>query len=154
MTERHPPERLDSTRYPFHHEVRARFGDMDSFQHVNNVSVARYHEDARVEFIRSQFGDWSSGRTGDFHFLVADLHISYLAEVDYPGTYQIGVGIGRIGTSSLTVYAAIFRAGRCLGLCDSVLVHMSPTGPAPLPAQRRALLEAARFESPVTQPAV
>jgi hypothetical protein len=31
---------------------------------------------------------------------------------------------------------------------------MSPGGPAPLPVERRALLDAARFDAPVTQPAL
>jgi len=146
--------RQELWRYPFRHEIQARFGDMDSFQHVNNVSIARYHEDARVAFLSSLFGGEIARRSGEYHFLVAEVRVTYLAEVAFPGAYRIGVGVGRIGRSSVVLYSALFDGDRCLGLCDTVQVNRSHAGTTPLPPERRALLEGARFESAVPQPVV
>ncbi|SHN16598.1 acyl-CoA thioesterase [Cryptosporangium aurantiacum] len=152
--QRHASERREVWRYPFQHEIHARYGDMDSFQHVNNVAIARFHEDARVAFLRSLFGVEIALRSGEYHFLVAEVRVTYLAEVAYPGAYRIGVGVGRIGRSSIVLNSGLFQGDECLGLCDTVQVNMDHAGPTALPEERRRLLETVRFAAAVPQPAV
>ena len=42
------PIRLDIASYPFTMTVAPRFADMDILKHINNLSLAEYHEEART----------------------------------------------------------------------------------------------------------
>lgn len=126
----------DLASYPFRHEVRSRWGDMDALAHLNNVALARYYEDARVTFHEAAVG-------GGLRIVLAEITIRYLAETRHPGLYTVGMGVARVGTSSVTHLAGLFHEGVRVGACRSVIVHTGPDGPAPLPPHARAGL--ARF---------
>ena len=121
----------DLAGYPFHHEVRSRWGDMDALGHLNNVAIARYYEDARVTFHEAAVG------TG-LRIVLAEITIRYLAETHHPGRYTVGMGVARVGTSSVTHLAGLFLDGARVGACRSVIVRTGPDGPAPLPDEARA----------------
>ena len=53
---KYDPIRLDAERYPFVLPVAPRFADMDILKHINNLSLAEYHEEARVRFLAELFG--------------------------------------------------------------------------------------------------
>jgi acyl-CoA thioester hydrolase len=136
------PRELSS--YPWVHEIRARFADVDNLGHINNVAVVSFYEDARATFNNEFLGVFNrrgSAKDGPFHFLVASSKVDYLAEAHYPGNYQVGVAIGRIGSSSVVYYSGLFRNGACLGVCESVLVHRVEGVTTLVPPDRRALLE-------------
>ncbi|MBL7501884.1 thioesterase family protein [Frankia sp. CNm7] len=144
------PLRRDLARYPWVHDIRARFADVDNLGHINNVTVVAYYEDARATFNNQLLGLWreaGSAKDGPFHFVVAQSRVDYLAEAHYPANYQVGVGIGRIGRSSVNYLAGFFHEGRCLGLCDAVLVHRTAGTTTPIPPDRRAILEKMAFRS-------
>ena len=129
----------DLAAYPYRHEVRSRWGDMDALGHLNNVALARYYEDARVTFHEAALG-------GGLRIVLAEITIRYLAETHHPGTYTVGMGVARGGSSSVTHLSGLFRDGVRVGACRSVVVHTGPDGPAPLPDDARARL--ARFAVP------
>jgi acyl-CoA thioester hydrolase len=144
------PARRELARYPWVHDIRARFADVDNLGHINNVAVVSYYEDARAAFNNELLGLFSLGgsaKAGPFHFLVAQSKVDYLAEAHYPGNFQVGVAIGRIGRSSVVYYAGLFRDGACLGLADAVLVHRVEGATTPVPPDRRAVLEKMAFRS-------
>ena len=126
----------DLAAYPFRHEIRSRWGDMDALGHLNNVALARYYEDARVTFHEHAVG-------AGLRIVLAEITIRYLAETHHPGVYTVGMGVARVGTSSVTHLSGLFRDGVRVGACRSVIVHTGPEGPAPLPDAARAGL--ARF---------
>lgn len=126
----------DLAAYPFRHDVRSRWGDMDALGHLNNVALARYYEDARVTFHEHAVG-------AGLRIVLAEITIRYLAETHHPGVYTVGMGVARVGTSSVTHLSGLFRDGVRVGACRSVIVHTGPIGPAPLPDDARAGL--ARF---------
>lgn len=136
-----PRRRLRAT-YPWGVVLEPRFGDMDANRHLNNVAVARLFEETRVRF------NWDTGRAlgnlaGRPRFVVGHVAIDYLGEGEYPEPVDIGYGVVSIGNSSFRIGMAAFQAGACIALCDSVLVHRGPQGgPAPLPDELRARLEA------------
>jgi acyl-CoA thioester hydrolase len=76
------------------------------------------------------------------HYLVAHVAIDYLGEGRYPQPVTMAYAVGHIGRSSFRAEMAMFQDGRCIALCDSVLVHRGPDGPSPLPETLRARLEA------------
>jgi acyl-CoA thioester hydrolase len=136
MDLRSQPERRIEAAYPFVHELNSQFRDMDPLGHVNNVVLAAYYEDARVHFLATRWGG-GRRRTDAPYVLVANNNITYLGESLHPRSYRIGVGVSRIGTSSLTISQALFQNGECLGLCDATLVNMMNGRPCPLSDERR-----------------
>jgi acyl-CoA thioester hydrolase len=146
------PAKTRLANYPFVVTLRPRFGDMDNVGHVNNVAIAALFEEARVAMNHALLGGGDvtlpvEERT--FPAVVAHLVIDYLAEVRYPGEYQIGVGVGRVGSTSVLELSGMFDGERCVALCETVLVHRPPTGPAPVPPRLRGLLTTMFFPVPV-----
>jgi acyl-CoA thioester hydrolase len=132
------PFRLSRAAYPYFRTVPARFGDMDEEGHLNNVALAGFYEEARVSFLRHHL---KSKDGQDFRFVIANMSISYLAEAHYPGDYDIGVGVSRIGNSSFSLGAGLFLRDTCLGAMDTVQVVIENDKPSSLPSHLRQALE-------------
>jgi len=153
MDPRRDPVRLRLASYPMSHRVPGRFSDIDGYGHLNNVAIASYYEDARATLNRTLFGDNAFRDPRDVSFVVAQVSIQYLAEAHYPAVHEIGYGVSRIGTTSVVHSAGLFRDGVCVGLCDTVLVHLIDRVPTPVPPERRARLETAWFPRPAVDDA-
>lgn len=131
------PFRLSRAAYPYFRTVPARFGDMDEEGHLNNVALAGFYEEARVSFLRHHL----SAKDGhDFRFVIANMNISYLAEAHYPGDYDIGVGVSRVGNSSFGLGAGLFLGDACLGVMDTVQVVIVEDKPSAIPQRLRDAL--------------
>lgn len=110
---RYDPRLLEAHRYPHRRGLETMFCDLDIQRHVNNVAILRYFEEGRSSLRRAL-----EARGGGFHSIVlARFEVYYLLEVGYPGTVEVAVGIGRVGTSSYESVAALFQGGRCAALC-------------------------------------
>ena len=136
------PERFRRSRhaYPYFRRVIARFSDMDTEGHLNNVALASFYEDARVSFLRATTGN---GRP--FRFVIAQISINYLAEAHYPGDYDVGLGITRFGRTSFGVGCGLFLGDTCLGTCDTTQVTIGDAGPIPIPAELMLHLKAVQL---------
>ena len=134
--------RLKRASYPFFRQVIARFSDMDTEGHLNNVALASFYEDARVSFLRAAT---QGGRP--FRFVIAHISISYLTEAHYPGNYDVGLGISRFGTTSFGIGCGLFMGDTCVGTCDTTQVTVSDSGPIPLPQGLRDLMDQNRLLS-------
>jgi acyl-CoA thioester hydrolase len=138
---RNDPWRRDPAAYPFAVTLEMRFGDMDVWRHLNNVSAARFYEEGRIRFmehVRRTNADYAAQR---FRLMVAHTAMDYLAEGEYPHPITVAVGVVSLGNSSYRVGEALFQEGRCIGLADVVLTHIGEAGAAPLPAIMRSTLE-------------
>ncbi len=137
---RHDPRRLSQDLYPLRRAVTPLFGDVDALGHVNNVSIARYFEQARVlvmEELTSALGGPAFERA-----VLARIEIDYLAEVFYPHEVVISTGVLKVGTSSLVLGSALFQHGRCVALATSIDVGTKPEGgAAPISDEVRAVLD-------------
>jgi acyl-CoA thioester hydrolase len=133
------PFRLQRQVYPYFRRVIARFSDMDSEGHLNNVALASFYEDGRVSFLRGLTGD---ERRGGFRFVIANLDISYLAEAHYPGDYDVGLGVTKIGNTSFGLGGALFIGNHCVGVCDTMQVVVNESGPISVPASLKGALDA------------
>ena len=82
-------------RYPCH----MRWGDMDAFGHVNNVHLARYLEQARVDLL---FREGAAGPASMAEGVVlAELTIKYTAPLVYrPEPVLVDLWVTRIGNSA------------------------------------------------------
>lgn len=132
------PRRLEANAYPFVMRVEPRFADMDILQHINNLALAQYLEDARVRFFEQIFGGNFLFRKRDFRLLVANASYSYLSEAHYPHSLEASVAVARIGNSSFEMALALFQDERCACLSDVVMVHVTTDGPSPMSAEFRS----------------
>ncbi|NLB47922.1 MAG: acyl-CoA thioesterase [Microbacteriaceae bacterium] len=95
-------------------ELPLRWGDQDEYGHVNNVSFARYLEEARVRVFGP--GGVHTGMDGLFHgthddphkMLLATQCIEFIAVLEYSTKpAKIELWIGKVGGSSFEVHCEI-----------------------------------------------
>jgi len=141
------PARLDPSVYPLTVTVPSRFRDLDTLGHINNVAVGSFYEEGRAALNRTAFPP-DYRRAHGMRMLIADVHISYLAEAHYPGDIEVRAGILSLGRSSYTIALALFQNGACVGVCETVLVNTDGERPAPIPEDGRHALEALRLSLP------
>jgi acyl-CoA thioester hydrolase len=131
--------RQQLSSYPVSIDIVTRFSDTDPQHHINNVAVAEFYQEARLEFHRTMADEFL--RPEGSRVLVVHHEMDYLAEIQYPGVVIVGVGISRIGSTSYTFGAGMFQDGKCVGLASTVLVNANAQGPTPLHPEMRAFLE-------------
>jgi acyl-CoA thioester hydrolase len=120
------PGRLVREAYPFRLDIRTRFGDIDTNRHVNNVALAGWYFDALAELHLDMLGYPTGGPLDDLS--PSSLHVEYLAEVHYPGIYQLRVGVLELDASSVRYACGLFDGPRCIGLAEAVGSHADADG--------------------------
>lgn len=149
LAQRPDPRRLTAGIYPFRFELRLRLDDLDFNGHVNNVAVTVLHQESRASMLQAV---WPfAAEAPRPRFAVAQHVTHFLAEVFYPGAVECRAGVGRIGTSSITIATAIFDGPRCLSLGDTVLVVRAAgavDGASALDENARTALTAYRLGAP------
>lgn len=80
--------------------ISVRWGDMDSFKHVNNAQYLRYLEEARVQWLAGIPGITLGDRISP---VLASSNVNYRQSIVWPGDVAIELYIERIGNSSLTM---------------------------------------------------
>jgi len=121
-----------------------RFGDLDPQGHVNNTVFATYFETGRVMLLREPGNELGAlGVTT----VLARLDISFLREMHWPGTVEIGTGTTQIGRSSYSFLQAIFHEGECAATANAtmVMIDRATRKAHPLPDDVVARLEKLRI---------
>ena len=129
------PARLDSTPrledFPFRLSDNVRYADLDPNQHVNNAVYATYFETGRVALVKDRsFGLMPPG----LGWILVRLDIHFRAELRWPGTVEMGLGVAKFGRTSVTLDQVVFCEGRCVASAQSVtvLIDESIRKPTPL----------------------
>jgi len=138
--------RLVLDTYPLHLTVPARFQDLDTLGHLNNVALGAFYEEGRGDIHRKTFPP-ALRKAHSMRMVIADVHIAYLAEAFYPGDLIVGSGLLKIGRTSYTIGQALFQKGACVGTCETVLVNTDGMKPAPIPPEGREALDALLIRS-------
>ena len=91
------PARLDSTPrledFPFRVTDNVRFADLDPNQHVNNAVYATYFETGRVTLMKDRsYGLMPPGLA----WMMVRLDMHFRAELRWPGTIEMGLGVVEI----------------------------------------------------------
>lgn len=142
-----PLWRQDRALYPHVFQIQTRYRDEDSLNHINNIALAGYYDEARARFTRQVFQE--AGVNFDtVRIVTADSRVTYLAEVFHPDMIDIGSGILRIGKASYEIGQAMFQQGRCVGLCVTTFVQADATGARPLSEAYRAVLQKLLITAP------
>ena len=108
--------------FPTRSYDKLRYGDTDRQGHVNNAVFASLAETGRVEVLQiAQTGALSDD---EGEFVLARLEIDFVGEIRWPGTVEIGTGVDRVGTSSVTLAQGFFQDGVRVGASRSVVVQI------------------------------
>ena len=107
-----------------------RFADVDIQGHVNNVVFATFVESGRVGFSRDPVHGF---KIPDAVFALRRIVIDYLAEMRFPGQVTIATRVQRIGTTSMTLYHALFVGADCTATAESTMVLVDPKTRRPRP---------------------
>ena len=132
------PARLNSTPrledFPYRLTDNVRFADLDPNQHVNNAVYATYFETGRVTLVKDRsFGLMSPGLS----WMLVRLDIHFRAELRWPGSIEMGVGVAKFGRTSVTFDQVVFSEARCVASAQSVtvLIDESTRKPTPLTSE-------------------
>ncbi|EFV13561.1 acyl-CoA thioesterase [Segniliparus rugosus] len=118
--------------------IQVRFGDMDAYGHVNNVSTLRLIEEARCRLLLDQLG-WT-----DLRVLVARQEIEYRAMLHYStADPKVWIWASRVGGSSFELSYAIENPdGQVTAVAATTIVVIDENSrPAPIPDEARAKLD-------------
>jgi acyl-CoA thioester hydrolase len=116
--------------FPYRLTDNVRFGDLDPNQHVNNAVYATYFETGRVTLMKDRsYGLMPQGLA----WIMARLDIHFRAELHWPGTIELGLGVSRIGRTSVTFDQVVFSGHRCVASAQSVNVLIDETTRKPTP---------------------
>jgi acyl-CoA thioester hydrolase len=135
---------LDRSIYPHWCSDTVRFSDQDAAGHINNVALCAYLETARLTFMRDigmfvQKDDRVRG-------ISAGMTVSFLAESHWPGQVELGTGVIKIGTSSITVGSAAFKDDLCIAAAEMTVVRLRGKTPHPIDDSFRKALEKYRLK--------
>ena len=137
------PEESDRVAWPFEHEIRVIWRDLDAAGHVNNAVYFTYMEAARTEaFLRLRGG--SAWR--DLDIILARTSLDFRTPATLHETLVVRLWPTRVGGSSFALAYGIREkgTGRLVGEGESVQVMYDYAAgrSKPLPPDVRARLEA------------
>lgn len=121
------------------------WGEMDSYQHVNNVVYFRYFENVRLEYIRRLGWDVLEDETGIGPILQA-VQARFRKPVTYPDTVLVGARVKEILPDRMTMEHKIvsLKLGDVTTLGEGTVVTFNyKTGrKVPVPDELRRRIEA------------
>ena len=128
------PARLDLAPrledFPYRLTDNVRFADLDPNQHVNNAVYATYFETGRVTLMKDRsYGLMPEGVT----WIMVRLDMHFRAELRWPGTIEMGLGVIKFGRTSVTFDQAVFSEGKCVASAQSVSVLLDEATRKPTP---------------------
>jgi acyl-CoA thioester hydrolase len=112
--------------------IELRWRDLDALNHVNNAAFLTFLEEARLRWLASLPGPWSSA---DWMPVVAAIHVNYRRQVDWPADIRVCLYCERKGRTSLTIAHRIVDAsGQSALLADgnTVMVWVEPKSGRPV----------------------
>lgn len=129
----------------FRHRLTVRWGDMDSYSHVNNTTYLEYIQEARVAWFASLGIAMDHVPQGP---VVLQTQHTYLKPVVYPAEVVIDLYAGPVGNSSLVVEHRLSVSGdgqTCYGegYCKLVWIDHGSERPVPVPPELKRIMGAA-----------
>ena len=120
--------------FPYRLSDNVRFADLDPNQHVNNAVYATYFETGRVTLMKDKsYWQLPEGLT----WIMVRLDTHFRAELHWPGTIEMGLGVAKFGRTSVTFDQVVFSEGRCVASAQAVtvLIDQASREPTPLTPQ-------------------
>lgn len=122
------PEAL--AHYPIIHHQPIHWGEMDAFNHLNNVVYYRYAESARIGYLQA-LGMFD----GNMVTVLAQSSCQYLRPVTYPDTLLLGVRCQRLGNTSIVMEYSYYSTAQntIVATAEAVVVRLDGEGKDKLP---------------------
>ncbi|HLT04073.1 MAG TPA: thioesterase family protein [Pseudomonas sp.] len=122
--------------------IPVRWGDMDSYGHVNNTRYVQYLEEARIAWFASLSMDIDRGAEGP---VVLQVQHTYLRPVVHPATVIVELYAGAVGRSSLVLEHRLYTEAEPEvlhgeGFCKLVWIDHAQNRSVPLPQALRTRL--------------
>jgi acyl-CoA thioester hydrolase len=116
--------------FPYRLTDNVRFADLDPNQHVNNAVYATYFETGRVTLMKDlKFGLMPSGLA----WIMVRLDMHFRAELKWPATIEMGLGVSKFGRTSVTFDQVVFSDSICVASAQSVSVLIDEATRKPTP---------------------
>ena len=97
--------------FPLITDLPVLWGDLDAFDHVNNVAYLRWCETSRVEYLR-RIGLFPELPPRGLGPIIASVTCHYRRPLGYPDTVAVGTRVGSIGNSSFQMKHRIVSRAR------------------------------------------
>ena len=119
----HCPEEL--AHYPIIHQQPIHWGEMDAFNHLNNVVYYRYAESARIGYLKA-LGMFD----GNMVTVLAQSSCQYLRPVIFPDTLLLGVRCQHLGTTSIVIEYSYYSTAQAaiVATAEAVIVRLESNG--------------------------
>ena len=116
--------------FPCRISDNVRYADLDPNQHVNNAVYATYFETGRVTLMKDRsYGLMPDGVT----WIMVRLDMHFRAELRWPGTIEMGLGVSKFGRTSVTFDQVVFSEGKCVASARAVTVLIDEATRKPTP---------------------
>jgi acyl-CoA thioester hydrolase len=125
----------------FRFECAVRFDDLDAYGHVNNVMLAEYLQEARIDLVHQHLADPSAPHE---RAVVGHQVIEYLRPIPHLiAPVAIDVWVARIGTSSYDLAYEVRDGDTVLATASTAMVayDVAAEDSRPLTSRERAVLE-------------
>nr|WP_299484143.1 thioesterase family protein [uncultured Roseibium sp.] len=106
--------------FPLRTTDKLRYADTDRQGHINNAVFNTFLETGRVELL---YGDELMQE--GLAFVIARLELDFLAEINWPGTVEIGTAVKEIGRSSFKLFQRVFQDGTPVAEAVTIIVQMN-----------------------------
>jgi acyl-CoA thioester hydrolase len=139
-----PKASNDLAVFPMVIRLLVQWGDMDAYQHVNNVVYFRWFESARIAYL-DQIDLKSQYHTAGIGPILAAIGCNFRRQLTYPDTVAVGARISRIGRTSFAMDHALFSIAQQAIVADGtstiVTFDYRQQKPIPVPAELRKKIE-------------
>jgi acyl-CoA thioester hydrolase len=131
------------TEYPHLQAITTRWHDNDVYGHVNNVTYYSFFDTAVNTYLIDVGGLDILG--GEVVAFVVSSACDYFASIAFPERIEVGLRVGKLGSSSVQYELAVFKAGEeeacAAGRFVHVFVDRASNRPVAIPDRLRAALE-------------
>lgn len=121
-----------------------RWADNDAYGHVNNTVFYQWFDSAVNAWLVEQ--GLLDIQNGDPIALVVETRCTYFAPLSFPEQVEVGLGVAKLGRSSVRYRIGVFAEGEPLAAAQGEFVHVlvdrTSRRPVEFPANWRRALEA------------
>jgi len=132
--------------YPPFLTLPTRWMDNDVYGHVNNAHYYAFFDTAINQYLIREGGlDITEGSVIAF---AAESHCHYLQALAFPEVIEVGLRVGKLGTSSVRYELSVFKTAEVFAAATGYFVHVfvdrETRRPVPMPPAIRNALERLR----------
>jgi acyl-CoA thioester hydrolase len=133
--------------FPYYQEIEVRYADLDTLQHVNNVTIMQYVENARIGYYQAA-GIWDGQIRQGFGMVVASVKIDFLFSIMFGDPVRVGIKTSRIGGKSISFRFQVenSQSGQVFARGEVVMVSFDQKDQKSMPVSQEWREKLASFE--------